>query len=159
MSRVAALSDEEVISKPQKGYLYHFKVEVIENRAPSGNRDDPARDHHGRHSGGRESARLALPAADRKTARRPLPVENQAALPIIADEAVDFEFGTGVLKVTPAHDKADYTKSACGTTSRLSISLIQTEALTSLRERISPALTASKRASRRLRNCASWAPS
>ena len=29
-------------------------------------------------------------------------------LPIIADEAVDFEFGTGVLKVTPAHDKADY---------------------------------------------------
>ena len=40
--------------------------------------------------------------------RRPLPVENQALLPIIGDEAVDFEFGTGVLKVTPAHDKADY---------------------------------------------------
>jgi valyl-tRNA synthetase len=30
------------------------------------------------------------------------------ALPIIADEHVDFEFGTGVLKVTPAHDKADF---------------------------------------------------
>src|SRR5690606_8448995 len=43
-----------------------------------------------------------------KTVRRPLPVENPAALPIIGDEAVDFEFGTGVLKVTPAHDKADY---------------------------------------------------
>jgi hypothetical protein len=43
-----------------------------------------------------------------KTVRRPLPIENQAALPIIGDEAVDFEFGTGVLKVTPAHDKADH---------------------------------------------------
>ena len=29
-------------------------------------------------------------------------------IPIIGDEHVDFEFGTGVLKVTPAHDKADY---------------------------------------------------
>lgn len=29
-------------------------------------------------------------------------------LPIVADDHVDFEFGTGVLKVTPAHDKADY---------------------------------------------------
>ena len=29
-------------------------------------------------------------------------------IPIIGDEHVDFEFGTGVLKVTPAHDKADF---------------------------------------------------
>ncbi len=43
-----------------------------------------------------------------KHARRPLPLQNQAALPIIGDEHVDFEFGTGVLKVTPAHDKADF---------------------------------------------------
>ena len=27
---LTALSDEEVIAKPQKGYLYHFKVEVID---------------------------------------------------------------------------------------------------------------------------------
>ena len=27
---LTALSDEEVIPKPQKGYLYHFKVEIIE---------------------------------------------------------------------------------------------------------------------------------
>jgi valyl-tRNA synthetase len=42
---------------------------------------------------------------------RPLPVElprEQKLIPIIADEHVDFEFGTGVLKVTPAHDKADF---------------------------------------------------
>jgi valyl-tRNA synthetase len=43
-----------------------------------------------------------------KHVRRPLPVENQEPLPIIGDEHVDFEFGTGVLKVTPAHDKADF---------------------------------------------------
>lgn len=29
-------------------------------------------------------------------------------VPIIADEACDFEFGTGVLKITPAHDFADF---------------------------------------------------
>ena len=43
-----------------------------------------------------------------KHVRRPLPLNVEALLPIIGDEAVDFEFGTGVLKVTPAHDKADY---------------------------------------------------
>ena len=29
-------------------------------------------------------------------------------IPIIADEYVDKEFGTGVVKVTPAHDQNDY---------------------------------------------------
>jgi valyl-tRNA synthetase len=43
-----------------------------------------------------------------KCVRRPLPVENQALLPIIGDEHIDIAFGTGVLKVTPAHDKADF---------------------------------------------------
>ncbi|HXJ75528.1 MAG TPA: class I tRNA ligase family protein, partial [Candidatus Dormibacteraeota bacterium] len=42
---------------------------------------------------------------------RPLPAEYSPAqkrIPIIGDDQVDFEFGTGVLKVTPAHDKADF---------------------------------------------------
>ncbi|HXF09541.1 MAG TPA: valine--tRNA ligase, partial [Desulfuromonadaceae bacterium] len=42
---------------------------------------------------------------------RPLPIQLPAEkklIPIIGDEHVDFEFGTGVLKVTPAHDKADF---------------------------------------------------
>jgi valyl-tRNA synthetase len=43
-----------------------------------------------------------------KHVRRPLPREEQSLIPIIGDEGVDFEFGTGVLKVTPAHDKADF---------------------------------------------------
>jgi len=29
-------------------------------------------------------------------------------IPVVADEAIDPEFGTGVLKVTPAHDKVDF---------------------------------------------------
>ena len=46
-----------------------------------------------------------------KHALRPLPCElpgEQKLIPIIGDEYVDFEFGTGVLKVTPAHDKNDF---------------------------------------------------
>jgi valyl-tRNA synthetase len=41
----------------------------------------------------------------------PLPAEQpreERLIPIIGDEHVDFAFGTGVLKVTPAHDKADF---------------------------------------------------
>ncbi len=106
---LTALSDEEVIPKAQKGYLYHFKVEIVEkpgtfleiattrpetimgDTAVAVNPNDPRyRDFIGLH------------------VRRPLPVEDRAELPIVGDEAVEFEFGTGVLKVTPAHDKTDY---------------------------------------------------
>jgi valyl-tRNA synthetase len=40
-----------------------------------------------------------------KHAWRPLAREK---IPVIADEAIDPEFGTGVLKVTPAHDAVDF---------------------------------------------------
>ena len=36
-----------------------------------------------------------------------LPLVNRA-IPLIADDYVDYEFGTGALKVTPAHDQNDY---------------------------------------------------
>jgi valyl-tRNA synthetase len=106
---LTALSDEEVIPTPQKGYLYHFKVEVIEE---PGTFLEIATTRPETIMG--DTAVAVNPKDPRyahligKTVRRPLPIENQAALPIIGDEAVDFEFGTGVLKVTPAHDKADY---------------------------------------------------
>ena len=32
----------------------------------------------------------------------------ERTIPIVADEAVDREFGTGAVKVTPAHDPTDY---------------------------------------------------
>ena len=37
-----------------------------------------------------------------------LPPLLERAIPIIADDAVDPEFGTGAVKVTPAHDPVDY---------------------------------------------------
>jgi valyl-tRNA synthetase len=109
---LTALSDEEVIMKPQSGVLYYFKVEVAETPGtfltiattrPETIPGDTA---------------VAVNPKDPRYAKyigkhvvRPLPAEfprEQKLIPIIGDEHVDFEFGTGVLKVTPAHDKADF---------------------------------------------------
>ena len=38
-----------------------------------------------------------------------VPMSNGRSIPIIADEYVDMEFGTGALKITPGHDPNDYT--------------------------------------------------
>ncbi len=38
----------------------------------------------------------------------PVPEELKRTIPVIADEAVDIEFGTGALKITPAHDPVDF---------------------------------------------------
>jgi valyl-tRNA synthetase len=109
---LTALSDEEVIMKEQKGLLYYFKVEIAEAQGtfltiattrPETIPGDTA---------------VAVNPKDPRYAKfigkhviRPLPAEfprEQKLIPIIGDEHVDFEFGTGVLKVTPAHDKADF---------------------------------------------------
>jgi valyl-tRNA synthetase len=109
---LTALSDEEVIMKEQKGLLYYFKVEIVEapgtfltiaTTRPETIPGDTA---------------VAVNPKDPRYAKyigkhviRPLPSEfprDQKLIPIIGDEHVDFEFGTGVLKVTPAHDKADF---------------------------------------------------
>ncbi len=106
---LTALSDEEVIPTPQRGFLYHFKVEIVERPGTfleiATTRPETIMGDTG----------VAVNPADPRYAdliglhvRRPLPVENQIAIPIVGDESVDFEFGTGVLKVTPAHDKVDY---------------------------------------------------
>ncbi|HYE31102.1 MAG TPA: valine--tRNA ligase [Methylomirabilota bacterium] len=109
---MTALSDEEVNMKPQNGLLYYFKVEVAEEPGvfltiattrPETIPGDTA---------------VAVNPKDERYAKyigkhivRPLPAElprEKKLIPIIGDEHVDFEFGTGVLKVTPAHDKADF---------------------------------------------------
>jgi valyl-tRNA synthetase len=109
---LTALSDEEVVMKEQKGFLYYFKVEVAE--AP-GTFLTIATTRPETIPG--DTAIAVNPKDPRyasfigKHAVRPLPAEfarEQKLIPIIGDEHVDFEFGTGVLKVTPAHDKADF---------------------------------------------------
>src|SRR5438094_776717 len=101
-----ALSDEEVISKPQKGSLYYVRYEVVEEPGRflevATTRPETIM---------ADTAVAAHPRDKRygdlfgKHAWRPLARER---LPIIADEAIDPEFGTGVLKVTPGHDKLDF---------------------------------------------------
>jgi len=101
-----AVSDEEVISKPQKGYLYFVRYEIVEEPGrflevattrPETIMADTAMAFH---PGDKRYLNLLG-----KHAWRPLAREK---IPIIADAAIDPEFGTGVLKVTPAHDTLDF---------------------------------------------------
>jgi valyl-tRNA synthetase len=101
-----AVSDEEVVSKPQKGKLYFVRYEIVEEPGrflevattrPETIMADTAMAFH---PGDKRYLDLLG-----KHAWRPLAREK---IPIIADEAIDPEFGTGVLKVTPAHDALDF---------------------------------------------------
>src|SRR6266513_2469921 len=101
-----ALSDEEVINKPQKGFLYFVLYEIAEEPCRflevATTRPETIM---------ADTAVAVHPRAERyvdllgKTAWRPLAREK---IPIIADDMIDPKFGTGVLKVTPAHDKVDF---------------------------------------------------
>ncbi|MFM7751059.1 MAG: valine--tRNA ligase [Opitutaceae bacterium] len=102
-----ALSDEEVIMKPVNGTIYRVRYERVDapgvfvevkTTRPETIPGDVAIAVHP------EDPRYAGWVG--KKVRRPLgPV---AEIPIIADAAVDREFGTGALKITPAHDKTDF---------------------------------------------------
>ncbi len=105
-SAKTALSDEEVIYKESQGKLYYlrYKLEgsdrniivattrpetILGDTAVCLNPNDP------RYADIEEGARVIVPLVGR-------------SIPIIRDEYVDIEFGTGALKVTPAHDVNDY---------------------------------------------------
>jgi valyl-tRNA synthetase len=101
-----ALSDEEVINKPQKGNFYFVRYEIVEEPGrflevattrPETIMADTAMAFHP------DDKRYVDLLG--KHAWRPLAREK---IPIIADDAIDPEFGTGVLKVTPAHDTLDF---------------------------------------------------
>jgi valyl-tRNA synthetase len=103
---LTALSDEEVVMTPQKSKLYFMKYELadapgeflqISTTRPETLMGDVA---------------VAVNPKDPRFSKyigrkvnRPFP---HAEIPVIADEHVDIEFGTGALKITPAHDKADF---------------------------------------------------
>jgi valyl-tRNA synthetase len=101
-----ALSDEEVISKPQKGNLYYVRYEVVEEPGRflevATTRPETIMADTGVAVHPKDKRYVDLIG---KHAWRPLAREK---LPIVADEAIDPEFGTGVLKVTPGHDKMDF---------------------------------------------------
>jgi len=103
---LTALSDEEVIMTPQRSKLYTMKYELAD--APgefleiSTTRPETIMG---------DTAVAVNPKDPRFTkyigrfVNRPFP---HAQIPVIADDHVDIEFGTGALKITPAHDKADF---------------------------------------------------
>ena len=102
---LTALSDEEVIYKEEHSKLFYlrYKVEgedtyaivattrpetIMGDTAMCINPNDPKNEHL-------KGKKVIVPLVGR-------------AIPVIEDEYVDIEFGTGCLKVTPAHDVNDY---------------------------------------------------
>ncbi|MHC1767785.1 MAG: valine--tRNA ligase [Verrucomicrobiia bacterium] len=109
---LTALSDEEVEMVPQKGALYYFQVEVAEQPGTfvtiATTRPETIPGDTGIAVSPKDPRYAALIG---KHVLRPLPPElprEKKLIPIVADELIDPEFGTGVLKVTPAHDKVDF---------------------------------------------------
>ncbi len=100
-----ALSDLEVLSQEEAGKLWHFKYPlasgdghlVVATTRPETMLGDSAVAVHPDDERYRDliGQTVVLPLVDRK-------------MPVIADEYVDPEFGTGCVKITPAHDFNDY---------------------------------------------------
>ena len=104
-SALTALSDEEVVYKEEHGKLYYLRYKIVGedgyaivattrpetimgDTAMCINPNDPKNAHL-------KGKRVIVPLVGRE-------------IPVIEDEYVDIEFGTGCLKVTPAHDVNDY---------------------------------------------------
>ena len=100
-----ALSDIEVEYKEQETHLYHLRYPVVDSSEVLLVATTRPETFFG------DSAVMIHPSDSRYThllgKRVRLPLVG-AEIPIIADSAVDMEFGTGVVKVTPAHDENDY---------------------------------------------------
>ena len=98
------LSDEEVIFEEKPGFLYHIAYEVEGVDEPIIIATTRPETIFG------DTAICIHPEDERyshlKGKKAKVPVANRW-IPIIEDEYVDTEFGTGCLKVTPAHDMND----------------------------------------------------
>ncbi len=100
-----ALSDIEVIHKEVEGNFYHVRYPL-----PDGNHLEIATTRPETMLG--DTAIVVHPEDERYKEyigqSVTLPIVGRE-LPIISDPYVDMEFGTGVMKVTPAHDPNDFT--------------------------------------------------
>jgi valyl-tRNA synthetase len=101
----SALSDDEVEFKEVNGFFYHIKYPLADGSGHVQLATTRPETMLG------DSAVAVHPEDDRyrhligKTVELPL---TGREIPIIADSYVDPEFGTGVVKITPAHDFNDY---------------------------------------------------
>ncbi|WP_166635110.1 valine--tRNA ligase [Mesocricetibacter intestinalis] len=106
-----AISDLEVENKDSKGSLWHFRYPLTKGEKTAEGLDYLVVATTRPETVLGDTAVAVHPEDERyqsligKTVM--LPLANRE-IPIIADEYVDREFGTGVVKITPAHDFNDY---------------------------------------------------
>jgi valyl-tRNA synthetase len=105
-STMTALSDEEVVMKPVNGTLYRVRYEFV---GEAGRYIEVATTRPETIPG---DVAIAVHPDDPRYAglagRRVWRPLNRAEIPVIADPAVDPKFGSGALKITPAHDRTDH---------------------------------------------------
>ena len=106
-----SISDAEVLYEEQAGHFWHIKYPMIEEDGSVSTRDflEFATTRPETMLG--DTAVAVNPEDERYQhligRKVLLPIVNRI-LPIIADSYVDMEFGTGVVKITPAHDPNDF---------------------------------------------------
>ncbi|EFM95841.1 Valyl-tRNA synthetase [Actinobacillus pleuropneumoniae serovar 10 str. D13039] len=106
-----AISDLEVENKESKGSLWHFRYPLANGAKTADGKDYLVVATTRPETVLGDTAVAVHPEDERyqsligKTVV--LPLANRE-IPIVADEYVDREFGTGVVKITPAHDFNDY---------------------------------------------------
>jgi len=105
-----AVSDLEVVQEEEDGFMWHIRYPLVETDSVHGLTHLTIATTRPETMLG-DVAVMVHPEDERykhligKMVKLPLCERN---IPIIADEYVDREFGTGVVKVTPAHDFNDY---------------------------------------------------
>ncbi|RSK33246.1 valine--tRNA ligase [Hymenobacter metallilatus] len=121
-----ALSDEEVIPKDVMAKMYHLRYEVVSDSLPVGSEGNQQNDADNQQLTTNNYLTVATSRpetimADVAVAVNPndprythlhgakvrIPLLGRE-IPVILDEYVSIDFGTGALKVTPAHDLNDY---------------------------------------------------
>jgi valyl-tRNA synthetase len=119
---LTALSDEEAESKDTDGKLYYVRYPVEGGPAPfltvATTRPETMLGDTAVAVNPKDARHAAFVG---KLARLPIA---EIPIPIIADEAVDPTFGTGFVKVTPAHDATDF---EIGLRHKLEMPLVMTE--------------------------------
>ncbi len=120
---LTALSTEEVVYKEEKSHLFHLKYYVdgaVDGNAITGEGNVVHKDEKGYYAVV-ATTRPETIMGDTAMCINPKDPKNQwlkgrkvivplvnRVIPVIEDRYVDIEFGTGCLKVTPAHDTNDY---------------------------------------------------
>ena len=121
---LTALSDEEVIYKEEHSKLYYLRYYIADDdmSGETGAEGEVVhRDAQGRRYAVVATTRPETIMGDTAMCINPKDPKNQwlkgkkvivplvgRVIPVIEDDYVDIEFGTGCLKVTPAHDVNDY---------------------------------------------------